>query len=103
MNNKVGYSKQSVKFSKTNVYILDVSGGPKGRFGLKLEAGMRARGPKSSKKFGRGRKNEGPRPFFGALWAPIDRAGQGLSHHGTLWASFWGLQALCFVFFSEKA
>ena len=38
---------------------------------------LRARGPKSYKKFRKRRKNKGPRPLFGALWAPIDRLGGG--------------------------
>ena len=39
LNNKFGYSKQFVKFSKINVYIWHVFGSPEGRFGLQLDAG----------------------------------------------------------------
>ena len=89
LNNKFSYSKQFGKFSKTNVYIYYVSGTPEGRFCMFFvirravlgqswtpEGTLRARGPKSCKKFGKRRKNEGPRPLFGALWAPIDRLGR---------------------------
>ena len=85
LNNKFSYSKQFGKFSKTNVYIYYVSGTPEGRFCMFFvirravlgqswtpEGTLRARGPKSCKKFGKRRKNEGPRPLFEALWAPID-------------------------------
>ena len=92
LNNKFSYSKQFGKFSKTNVYIYYVSGTPEGRFCMFFvirravlgqswtpEGTLRARGPKSYKKLGKGRKNEGPRLLSGALWAPIDRSGEGLN------------------------
>ena len=72
LNNKFSYSKQFGKFSKTNVYIYYVSGTPEGRFCMFFvirravlgeswtpEGTLRARGPKSYKKLGKGRKNEG--------------------------------------------
>ena len=39
LNNKFGYTKQFVKFSKINVYIWHVFGSPERRFGLQLDAG----------------------------------------------------------------
>ena len=79
LKNKFSYSEQFVKFSKTNVYICLVSGTPEGRFCLLVirravlgqnwtpEGTLRARGLKSYKKLGKGRKNTGPRQLFGAL------------------------------------
>ena len=98
LNNKFSYSKQFGKFSKTNVYIYYVSGTPEGRFCMFFvirravlgqswtpEGTLRARGPKSCKKFGKRCKNEGPRPLFGALWGSdwppregLNRLGDGL-------------------------
>ena len=51
---------------------------PKGRFGLELDAGrnLDSLWAQVVKKFGKRRKNEGPRLLFGALWAPIDRLGR---------------------------
>ena len=40
------------------------------------EATLRACGLKSSKKFGKRRKNDGPRSLFGSLGALIDRLGR---------------------------
>ena len=41
----------------------------------KPDTTLRACGPKSCKQL----ENERPRPLFGALWAPIDRSGEGLN------------------------
>ena len=51
----------------------------------KPETTLTAHGPKSYKKLEKGRKNEGPRPLFGALWGSdwppregLNRLGDGL-------------------------
>ena len=78
LSNKFGYSKQFVKFSKINVYIRDVFGSPEGCFGLKLVAGKQPEtsGAQVGQKVWKRQKNEGPRPLFGALWAPTNSLGR---------------------------